>query len=447
MTVVRIGAGAGFSGDRLDPAVDLATRGNLDYLVFECLAERTIALAHARKSSGGPGYDPLLEERLEAVLPPCHKAGTTIITNMGAADPEAAAIQASRVARRLGLSPVRIAALVGDDITLRWSKLQSYPSTPPETLDKLFRLQTDIVAVNVYLGAAHLLPALSIGAQVVITGRVADPSLFLAPLMLRFGWSEAAWDFLGSGTLVGHLLECAGQVTGGYFADPGLKNVPDLAHLGFPLAEVEPTGEAVITKLPGTGGLINAATLTEQILYELHDPASYVTPDCVADFSAVELEPLGPDKVRVMGARGRERTPFLKAAVAYRDGYLGEGLISYAGTGAVERAELAAAIIEERLKLTGISFRDLRFDLIGLNSLHGRSPRKHSPPYEVRLRVAGKANSFAEAAIIGREVEALYTNGPAGGGGVSTSMREVIAIEDVLIPREFVSPQVICLEV
>jgi hypothetical protein len=432
LKTVRIGCGAGYAGDRIEPAVELAAKGSLDYLVFECLAERTIALAQkARLANPNAGFDPLLDERMEAVLPLCVQNGIRIISNMGAANPQAAADRTREIARRLGLSGLRIAAVTGDDVL---SRVRS-GEIPIESLEGDLPAPQAWVSANAYLGVSALLKALEDGADLILTGRVADPALFLAPLIHEFGWSLDDWNLLGQGTVVGHLLECAGQLTGGYFADPGYKDVPGLDCLGFPIAEVSADGSAVFSKVEGSGGVLNRATCTEQLLYEIQDPAAYFTPDVIADFSNVSIEEIGPDRVRVIGGRGNPRPGTLKISLGYHDGFIGEGQISYAGPNALPRAELARDILAARLARTSIS--ELRFDFIGISSLHGPQLSAHAPvPYEVRLRAAGRAVSQQSAAQIPREVEALYTNGPAGGGGASGSTKEVIAIHSALIPRD-----------
>jgi hypothetical protein len=439
--VIRIGAGAGYSGDRIEPAVELVEQGRLDYLVFECLAERTIALAQLQKAKDpDAGYDPLLAERMQAVLAACRARGTRIVTNAGAANPGAAARRVLEVARSLGLAGTKIAVVTGDDVLALLRRGQ----TPSQELGALGERA---ISANAYIGMEPIVEALAGGADVVITGRAADPSLFLAPLARAFSWASNDWARLGQGTLVGHLLECAGQVTGGYFADPGVKDVPGLARLGFPLAEVDEDGSAVITKVEGSGGRVSEATCKEQLLYEIHDPARYATPDVVADFTGVTLAEVGPDRVSVRGATGRERPEQLKVAVGYRDGFVGEGQISYAGPGALARARLALEIVAERLQLTGARCRELRLDLVGVDALHGARLSAGAEPYEVRARVAGRADSAGEAARIGREVEALYTNGPAGGGGAAQSVREVIAVASLFLPRDAVATRVEYLEV
>lgn len=422
----RIGCGAGFQGDRIDPAQDLAERGALDVLVFECLAERTIALAQqARLADPGAGFDPLMERRLRACLPACARNGTKIVTNMGAANPRAAAQRARAIVAELGLS-LTVAAVTGDDVS---DRVGGY--VLDETGQPASALGPRLVSANAYIGVGAIVEALARGADIVICGRASDPALFLAPLVHHFGWAMDDYTRLGRGTLIGHLLECSAQVTGGYFADPGVKDVPDLAHVGFPLAEVGADGNATLTKLPGTGGLVTPATCTEQLLYEIHDPAAYLQPDVIADFSGVTLEQIGPDRVAIGGATGRAPTGTLKVSVAYRDGWLGEGQISYAGANARARADLARAILDERLTAPGI--QDRLAHVIGNDT-------------EQRLRYATRCTDRATAESVAQEVEALYLCGPAAGGGVTKSVKEIIAIASTLIPASAITPRADLLE-
>jgi hypothetical protein len=441
MRTIRIGSGAGYSGDRIEPALELAEKGDIQYLVFECLGERTVALAQqARMKNPESGYDPLLEERMRAVLPLCAAKGIKVVTNMGAANPEAAARKTAEIAKSLGLPSLKIAAVVGDDV-LEACKQSDLPIM--EFDGTIRQLGNRLLSANAYLGAEPMAQALSGGADVVITGRASDPALFLAPMIHAFGWAMDDWNLLGQGTVAGHLLECAGQITGGYFADPGYKDVAGLARLGFPIGEVSEDGSLVITKVVGSGGEVTALTCKEQLLYEVHDPRRYIQPDVVADFSQVKVEEIAPDRVRVSGGRGSERTGTLKVSVGYVDSFIGEGQISYAGPGALARGRLALEIVRERLKLTGVAASELRFDLVGVDSLHGAQVSVHAnEPYEVRIRVAGRTENLREAVRIGNEVETLYTNGPAGGGGAFKSARDVVAVASVLLPRERATPQV-----
>lgn len=441
MRTIRVGSGAGYSGDRIEPAVELAEKGDIQYLVFECLGERTVALAQqARMKDPDSGYDPLLEERMRAVLPTCAAKGIKIVTNMGAANPAAAARKTAEIARSLGLVSLKIAAIIGDDV-LDACKDGDLPIM--EFDGTIRQLGNRLLSANAYLGAQPMAEALTGGADIVITGRASDPALFLAPMIHAFGWAMDDWNLLGQGTVAGHLLECAGQITGGYFADPGYKDIRDLARLGFPIGEVGEDGSLMITKVEGSGGAVTVQTCKEQLLYEVHDPTQYIQPDVVADFSQVKVEELARDRVRVHGGRGSKRTGTLKVSVGYVDSYIGEGQISYAGPGALARGRLALEIVRERLKLTGVAASELRFDLIGVDSLHGAGlSAQANEPYEVRVRIAGRTENLREAIRIGNEVETLYTNGPAAGGGVFKSARDVVAVASVLLPRELAKPRV-----
>lgn len=436
---IRIGVGAGFAGDRLEPALDLLERGGLDYLAFECLAERTIGLAQAaRQLDSGAGFDQLLEERMRSALPLANRGGVRIISNMGAANPRAAARKVTEIARELGLRGYRTAAVLGDDVL---DAIQA-GDFPLLDRDGTSRDLTSIVSANAYMGIEGIVDALRQGADAVITGRVCDPALFLAPLVHEFGWRGDDWQLLGQGTLIGHLLECAGQLCGGYFADPGLKDVPDLARLGFPFAEVSDDGSAVFEKLEGTGGRLDSATCKEQLLYEILDPGAYLQADVIADFRGARIEECGPDRVRVAGGAGSARPDRLKVSISYEDGYAGEGQISYAGPGAEARGRLALEIVRERLRQTGAAVTDLRLELIGVDSVDRRGPGRTIELPEVRARVTARADTAKAAERIGAEVEALYTNGPAGGGGVTRSVRKILAIASTLIDRDLVTPRV-----
>jgi len=435
----RIGTGAGFSADRLDPAVDLARRGALDVMVLECLGERTVAFAHRdRMADPRRGYNTLLERRMRALLAPCREAGTVIITNMGAANPRAAAERTRDVAHALGLSGLKIACIEGDDVSGRLGNDQPFMDEPGTLAD----IGRPVVGMNAYLGADAIIPALQAGADVVIGGRLADPSMFLAPLMHHYGWQNSDLAALGAGTLVGHLMECGMQITGGYYADPGTKDVPDLAQCGYPLAEVAADGSAVITKLPGTGGCVNEATVKEQLLYEVHDPAAYLTPDVTADFSRVKLKDLGHDRVRVSDAGGRARPEKLKVTVGFDAGVLAEAGVSYAGPAAGARGRLAAGIVDARLKETHKIKSPLRVDLIGAGSLFATAGKTRNDSEDVRLHVALRTTNRDEAELMLWEVESLLCCGPAGGGGYRGVITPAVETKSILIARGLVKPTV-----
>ena len=434
----RIGTGAGFSADRLQPAVDLARDGALDVMILECLGERTLAFGHRdRMADPARGYNAQLDQRMRALLPPLRANGTRMVTNMGVANPVAAAERTVAIARELGLRGLRVACIEGDDVSA---------AVPPDTplMDEpglLSDVSLPMVGMNAYLGIDAILPGLEAGADVVIGGRLADPSLSLAPLVHRFGWAEDAWDVLGAGTLVGHLLECGMQVTGGYFADPGVKDVPDLANCGFPIAEVEADGSAVITKLPSAGGCVTPATVKEQLLYEVHDPARYLTPDVTADFSAVRLAAIGAEGVRVSGARGTARPGKLKVTVGFDGGILAEAGISYAGPNAQARGQLAADIVAARLGAQRRNGNALRIDLVGVNSLFASAGASADGIEDVRLRVALRTPSREDAEAMLWEVESLLCCGPAGGGGFRGQLTPGVVTRSVLIERALVRPR------
>lgn len=432
--MLRIGSGAGFSGDRLEPAEVLLEQINLDYLVLECLAERTIALAQKQKShEANTGYDPLLERRIRRLLPLLLKKGVRLVTNMGAANPIAGAEKIVEIAEELHLS-CKVAAVIGDDVSEKIDR----NSKDWENNRKLLAYEP-ILSANAYLGIDALLPALESDADIIITGRVADPSLFLAPQVYHYNWSKEDYDKLGQGTVNGHLLECAGQVSGGYFSDGYKKHVDDIAHIGFPYAEIASNGRAIIKKVEGTGGLIDLRTVKEQLLYEVHNPAEYITPDVIADFSTVQIKEIGKNQVEVFNGSGMEKPKSLKVTLGYHAGFLGEGEISYAGTNAVERAELTGDILKERLSE---QIPNIRIDFIGLSSVHRTHFKDSFTPYEVRVRAAGYHDSKQQAELIGEEVESLYLNGPAGGGAARKKVTESIGVVSSLIPREEVETKV-----
>ena len=446
--VLRIGAGASYAGDRVEPATLLAEHGKLDYLVYETLAERTIALAQQQRiKDPEKGYNELLEDRFRAALPHCRRQGTRIVSSMGAANPLGAVKKTAEIVRELRLGPMRIAAVLGDDV-------HDYCRRNADTLPlmesgaPLASLQGEIVSANAYLGADLIVEALRQDADIVLTGRVADCSLFLAPMIHAFGWAQDDWNLLGQGQVCADMVECGANVSGGFFADPGYKEVPDLGNLGYPFLEMSADGSCILGKVEGTGGVINRAICTEQMLYEIHDPANYITPDVVVDFTGVHLDEVGPDRVRITGGRGRPRPESLKVSVGIKEGWIGEAELTYAGLGCINRARLAEQVVRERLRIGGVLLEELRVDYIGLTSLHGSGslPTPHEP-YEVRLRFAGRAKHRRDAVKLGNEVETLVGKGPCASSLPRTGVREVLAIYSVLIPRSAVDARIVIEEV
>ena len=449
MTTVHIGCGAGFSGDRLDAALPilatLARRDGPRYLMYEVLAERTLAMAQrVRRRNPSAGYSPYLEKYLRLSLAEAKRLGVRIVTNMGAANPIGAADRVATLAREIGVEGLRIAAVTGDDL------LEIYSEAEIASFDTIEGTAIDgrpIVAANAYLGARAVAEALKTDADIVLVGRTTDSALALGPLIHEFGWSDQDWDHLAAGTIAGHILECGGQATGAYFADPGFKDVPDLANVGFAMVEVEENGAFVVTKPDDTGGLVSRATVTEQILYEMHDPAHYLTPDCAADVSELTLDGVGADRVRVTGVKGHAAPSTLKATVCVDNGWLVEAEMTYAGPNALARADLAAEIVRERLYADSRN-APLRIEVVGTGAVHdGGAPSRRAqrtPPSdgEYRLRVASAAADRASADAIADEVLSLYCSGPAAGGGYRRHVFEELATASILVPRRTVEPAV-----
>jgi hypothetical protein len=443
--VLAIGCGAGFSGDRVDaagPVVDtMIARGHPSVLIFEMLAERTLALAQlARRADPAAGYEPLLDLMLTPILKKCVLHNIPIVSNFGAANPRAAAKRIQQLAKEQGLGAIRVAVIEGDDL------LANKDGT--SLLDKHLEHRLDdqeVVSANVYIGAVAIADALRAGAQVVVAGRVADPSLAVGPAMAHFNWSETDWQMLGAATFAGHLLECGAQVTGGYFADPGMKDVPELHSVGYPIVEISEDGSFEITKADGTGGVVSTRTVKEQLLYEVHDPAAYLTPDVTADISQATVQEVAKDRVRMTGIRGHLRPEHLKVNVCYAGGWLGEGEISYAGPNAEARARLAAEVVRKRMG----DRLHLRADLIGVLSVFGDDGGQtyadtvqgaQGEIRDVRVRIAATHRDKALVDHLLREVVALYTCGPAGGGGVRTAIRPRLNTVSCLIPRSAITP-------
>ncbi|MGH6725265.1 MAG: acyclic terpene utilization AtuA family protein [Pseudolabrys sp.] len=439
-----IGAGAGYSGDRVDAPIavvhDLQAAGERAAIIFETLGERTLAAAQLRRRQNPAlGYEPKLAALLRPVLKGCIDSDIPIIGNFGAANPASAADIVAGLAREAGV-PLKIGVVSGDDMLDgdgRAVLRECCDDLPDETL---------LVSANAYLGAAPIVEALGEGAQVVVTGRVADPSLTLAPLIHAFGWRHDDWPRLGRGTIAGHLLECGAQVTGGYFADPGFKDVPEPERIGYPIAAIDRDGGFVICKARG-GGLVDRHTVTEQLLYEVHDPCAYLTPDVTADIGNASLTELGNDRVRVDGVTGHARPERLKVTICFDGGWIGEGEISYYGPNALARARLAGEVVRRR---SPPEIR-IRCDVIGVLSVLGDDSGRGwaqldgiaaSDSTDVRLRVAFADNDKHAVERGLAEVEALYCAGPAGGGGIRFHMRPRIAAMSCLVPRDAVKAKV-----
>jgi hypothetical protein len=429
---LSIGSGSAYANDRLEPAAAMADSGRVSYIGFDCLAERTMALAHVRRrQDSSAGQD----ERIGALVPLLRgylSAGGKVVGNFGAANPPAACEDFAASLRKVGLDGIRIGMVHGDDVLDLVTQLDC---ELPELGTTVAALGDRIVSANAYVGAEPIVDCLRDEAQIVVGGRLSDPSLFVGPICHELGWDLNDWDRVGHATMVGHLLECGVHSTGGNFEDPPFRTVPDPHNLGYPLADVE-DGSVVVTKLPGTGGAVDAMTMKTQLYYEIHDPARYLTPDVTADFTDITIEELGDNRVRLSGARGREWPSRLKVLVGVDQGWKAVGEMSYGGPGCVERARRAEEIVRRRLDRYADEIDDLRVDLQGLTSLFG-DQLVAGPPSEVRLRVAVRSTNLEVARAAVHEVELLYF-GPAGGGGATGSVVPALGVTPAFVPRELV---------
>jgi hypothetical protein len=432
--VRTVASGAGFAGDRVDPAVALAASGRADAVALECLAERTLVPGlRSRRADPNAGADPRLRRRLTPLLPVAAANGTRVISNLGAANPAAAARQIAALAGEIGLSGTKVAGVVGDDVAHLADKVAWDEPVDPAHL----------LGAHAYLGCEPIVEAISRGANVVVTGRCADSALFSAecvPILANHP------DALAGATTVGHILECTGQVTGGNYEPPGGRSPmspEEFARIGYPLATVNPDGSAEIHLLDGAAGFVDVLTCTIQLLYEVHDPSAYITPDVIIDFTGIRLEQVGPNRVRMSGARAKGRPQTLKVSgFVERPGFIADVEIGYAGRGALERAQLAADILRRRL--ADIHDEDIRIDLVGVNSILGdASLPAGAAPAEVRTHVSARCADAEIAQIVEDEVYALTISGPAGGGSVRSERRPRLDVVDGLIDRDLVRTELV----
>ena len=454
MRSIRLGSGSGMWPDRSDAAIEIIEQGNVGYISFDTMAEMTLpGMQKLRFDDPEKGYTDI-RRTANDIMPHCVMNKVGLISNCGGANPLSAWKIAIDVANKLGLHGTRIATISGDDTTgeeclarIKELRGKGLSLDHLDTGEKLESIEDRIIAMSVYLGAEPIAEALEQGAQIVITGRHTDSAMWLAPACYEFGWALTDWDRLAAGVIVGHLAECSGHITGGNFSF--WQEVPDPAHLGFPIVEVYENGEAIITKVEGSGGLVSEATCKEQLLYELHDPAYYVTPDVVADVTGLKFEQVGKDRVKLSGIKGKPRPATLKACIGYRDGYVGQAFAFYAWPRALAKARRAEEILRGRFQMMGIEADEIRFDYIGVNSLHGSlSPEPEVELNEVGLRVAVKSTEESNVIKVIRDIYALDLSGPAAQTGVfHLPPREMIAMWPTLIPREEIQHEVVVTEI
>ncbi len=448
---IRIASGQGFWGDLLTAPVDQVTKGPIDYMMMDYLAEVTMSILQKQKRKDPSlGYAKDLVELMDQILPICAQKNIKIVTNGGGVNPSACAEAIVEKARRLGLKSLKIGVVLGDDILDRIDGLidNGIELRNIETGEELRRIRNRLQSANVYFGAAPIVEALRQGAQIVITGRTTDTGLTLAPMIYEFNWSLSDWNKLAAGTVAGHILECGGQSSGGNFS-ADWKSVPDLAHIGFPIAEAYPGGEIIITKHENTGGIVTCETVKEQLLYEIGNPREYITPDCVADFTTIQLEQADKDRVRVFGVRGNPATEMFKVSMSYLDGYTAFSTLTYSWPDAVEKARAADKILRTRLDDLHLDFEEYRSELLGYNSSHDGIARPPLEASEVVLRVGVRSQDYASVERFGKEIAPLILTGPpsvTGFAGGRPKPSEVVSYWPALMPKKAVVPNIIMKE-
>ncbi len=444
---IRIASGQGFWGDLLTAPYDQVTRGPVDYLVMDYLAEVTMSIMQKQKRKDPKlGYAKDLLPLMERILPIIAEKGIRVITNGGGVNPAACRDAIFALARKLGIRGLSIGVVLGDDILERIDELalRGIRLENMETGEQLASVRERIMSANVYFGAEPIVRALGQGAQIVITGRTTDTGLTLAPMVHEFGWRPDDWDRLAAGTVAGHILECGGQASGGNFSGDW-RSVPDLARIGFPIAEASQDGSIVITKHTGTGGMVSLPTVKEQLLYEIGNPVNYITPDCIADFTTIRLSDDGKDRVRMSGVKGRPATDTYKVSMSYLDGYTAVGTLTYAWPDALEKAQAADAILRTRLGDLGLSFEEIRTEFVGYNSCHGPLATPQPDLNEVVLRMGVRGPDYAAVERFGKEIAPLILTGPpavTGFAGGRPKPSEVIAYWPALIPKSAMNPVV-----
>ena len=443
--VIRIASGQGFWGDLLTAPVDQVTHGPIDYLVMDYLAEVTMSiLQKQRRKDPNLGYARDLVPLIEEIFPQIIDRNIRVITNGGGVNPVACALAIVNIARRKGIRGFKVGIVRGDDILDKLDMLlaSGHALKNMESGEPLASVRKHIQSANVYFGAFPIAEALGTGANVVVTGRTTDTGLTLAPMIEEFGWRRDDWNKLAAGTVAGHVLECGAQASGGNFS-ADWRSVPDLAHVGFPIAEASPDGTVVITKHESLGGLVSRQTVSEQLLYEIGDPSNYITPDCVADFASIRLIEEAPNRVKVFGVTGAPATDMYKVSVSYVDGYTAVGTLTYSWPDALDKARRADEILRERLRSLGLSFEEVHTEFLGYNSSHGPLAAPMAEVNEVVLRIGVRGPDAAAVERFGREIAPLVLTGPpsvTGFAGGRPRPQEVLSFWPALIAKSAVAP-------
>ena len=446
---VRVAAGQGFWGDWLEAPARQVSGGPIDYLMMDYLAEVTMSIMQKQRSRNPAlGYATDFVPLMERILPTVVSRGIRVTANAGGVNPKACAEAVVAVARKLGLAgKVKVGVVTGDDILSRLDELlaQGHQLANLDTGESLRGVRGAVQSANAYLGAWPVVEALRKGANVVITGRVTDTGLTLGPLIHEFGWGENDWNRMAAGTIAGHIIECGAQCSGGNCL-AGWDRIPGMDDPGYPIVEAAPDGTFTVTKHPKSGGKVSVQSVSEQLLYEMGDPHSYITPDCVADFTTIRLKQAGPDRVAVSGIEGRPATESLKVSVSFSYGYKAVGTLVYAWPDAYKKARAADAILRKRLDKLGLKFEEVLTEFVGVNATHGRLSGAPDPEIaEVQLRVGVRSKEKAPVERFSREIAPLILNGPpsvTGFAGGRPKVEEIVAYWPALIPKSEIHPHV-----
>lgn len=446
---IRIASGQGFWGDLIEAPYLQVTRGEVDYLVMDYLAEVTMSILQKQKNKNPQfGYARDIPDLMKRILPVCKEKNIKVITNGGGVNPKGCADAVKAVASSLGIDNLKIAVITGDDIKDNLEKLITGGSTlnNMETGESIEKIKDKILSANVYFGAFPIVEALNNGADIVITGRTTDTGLTLAPMIYEFGWTKTDYDLLSAGTIAGHILECGAQASGGNFLGDW-QSIENFAEIGFPIAEAYPNGDVIITKHESLGGKVSVETVSEQLLYEIGNPELYITPDCVADFTSIHLENVGTDRVKVHSIKGKPETEFYKVSCSYADGYSASSSLTYSWPQAITKARAADQILRKRLELLGLTFDEIRSELQGYNACHGNIAKElnEDDVNEVVLRIAVRSRDFHSIERFGKEIAPLILTGPpavTGFAGGRPKPSEVVAYWPALIKKNLVTPKV-----
>ena len=450
---IKIASGQGFWGDLIDAPYHQVTKGNIDYLVMDYLAEVTMSILQKQKNKNPKlGYARDIPELLKRILPITKAKGIKIITNGGGVNPQACAEACLQVTKEIGIDTLKIGIVVGDDIKDRIDEITSAGCELLNMEDgkSILSIKEKILSANVYFGSFPIVEALQLGADIVITGRTTDTGLTLAPMIHEFGWKENQFDVLAAGTVAGHILECGAQASGGNFLGDW-KSIKNFAEIGFPIAEACPSGEVIITKHDNSGGRVSFETVAEQLVYEIGNPREYITPDCVADFTSIKLKDLGKNRVKVFDVKGMQATDFYKVSCSYADGYSSVGTLTYSWPDALTKAKAADKILRARLKNLNLQFDKIRTEYVGYNACHeslapGLPEDKIN---EIMLRIAVRSHDYNSVERFGKEIAPLILTGPpsvTGFAGGRPKPSEVVAYWPALIPKNLVTPKIEILE-